>query len=326
MGLSTIYNRLALLSPYMEMSLRRLYWQNADTLKRFSPNKAASAVAIQNAAHVDFERVIDWLKGHGIGKGSLLIVHSGYGELERTGLSPDQIIDELLKLVGPEGTLAMPVIRRFKEIEKGLKSGQKISEIKGKYDVKKTMVTSGMLPYTLMHREGAVISHHPFNPLCAIGPLAKAMMEHNLEGEAPSPHGANSCWKFCYDHNAKVCSIGTDIEHHNTIMHIAEEAFGHWYWPDEVWYDKQVFEIIDESKNSREVVVSNRKEEWGKLHIAEINVCQAEKKAGAMFSDSIEGITVGFVDPHKMMVLLSKKNKKGFPYFLYPWEKAKNVK
>lgn len=326
MGLGSIYNKIALISPYIEIGLRKLYWRNVNTLSKYSPNKPTSSTEKKEAKYVDFEKVIDWLKSQGIGDGSLLVVHSGYGELECTGLSPDQIIDRLLQLVGPNGTLAMPVIRRYKEAEKAIKMGSDYRKVTCRYNVKKTMVMSGMLPYALMHRENAVISHHPFNPLCAVGPLANAMMEHNLDGDSPSPHGPNSSWKFCYDHGGKVCSIGTDIEHHNTMMHILEESFGDWYWPDDIWYDRLNFEIIDESNNSQTVIVKNRKEEWGKMHYAEINVCNAEKKVGAMRSDCVDGITVGYVDPPKMVELLRKKNKKGYPYFVYPWENVNNIK
>ena len=326
MKLSALYNKLALTSPYVEVLLRHLYWTNVKRFEKFNPNKATKAGNKCKAEDADFGKVIEWLQEKGIGKGDLLIVHSGYGELERTGLSPDEIINRLIDLVGCTGTLAMPVIRRFKDLDKAKKEGTDLRTLTFKYNVKKTMVTSGMLPYALMHRENAVISHHPFNPLCALGPLAKEMMVHNLNGEAPSPHGPNSSWKFCLDHNAKVCSIGTDIEHHNTIMHVAEEAFGNWYWPDEVWYDRLKFVIVDEEKNSKEIVVSNRKDEWGKLHIAEINVCNEEKKAGVMISENVDGITVGFVDPQKMLELLRKKNQKGYPYFVYPWENVNKIK
>lgn len=326
MGLSNIYNKIALVSPYLEVMLRRLYWRNVEKLKKYNPNKAKSPVVANNSKQADFEKVIDWLKLHGIGEGDLLIVHSGYDQLECTGLSPDQIIDRLLELVGPAGTLAMPVIRRYKEFKAAKKTGIALKTIVGKYNVKKTMVTSGILPYTLLHRENAVVSHHPFNPLCAIGPLAKEMMEHNLDGTAPAPHGPNSSWKFCLDHNVKVCSIGTDIEHHNTIMHVVEEAFDDWYWSDEIWYDRWKFSVIDENNNSKEIEVRNRKNEWGTLHLAEINVCNLIKKAGVMSSCEIDGITVGFVEPQKMVELLRSKNKKGYPYFVFPWENVKRIK
>lgn len=325
MNISALYNRLASFSPYVEVFLRHIYWRNAKRLGKYNPNKISKPKDENESQSADFEKVIDWLRSKGVKEGDLLIVHSGYGALEKTGLSPDEIINRLLDLLGPTGTLAMPVIRRYKDMEKARKEGEDLNSLVFKYNVKKTMVTSGMLPYTLIQHDGAVISHHPFNPLCAVGPLAKEMMEHNIEGDAPSPHGPNSCWKFAYDNGAKVCSIGTDIEHHNTIMHIVEEAFGMWCWPDDIWYNTFRFEIIDENKQSHFIKVKNRKGEWGSKHIAEINVCNAEKKAGAMFSDCVDGITVGYVNPQKMVELLNRKNKNGYPYFLLPFEKATNV-
>lgn len=326
MNLKSIYSRFALLSPYAEITLRHIYWHNDRLLKRFSPNKPAHSTDLNCVTRVDFEKVVDWLKSKGVGKGSLLLVHSGYAQLERTGLSPDQIVDRLLELVGPTGTLAMPVIRRFKEIEKAKKEGLDSMDVICKYDIQKTVIISGLLPYTLLHKDGAVISHHPFNPLCAIGPLAEEMMSRNLDGDAPTPHGPNSAWMFCLDHGAKVCSIGTDIEHHNTIGHVAEEAFGDWYWPDDVWYNRYRFIIIDEERNSREIVVRNRKNAWGAMHLAEINACREEKRVGAMESGVVDGITVGYVDPQMLIGYLRSRNKKGYPYFVFPWERVEDFK
>lgn len=320
MSLSELYKRIALISPYIEVGLRHLYWSNVGLLKKFNPNRPQRKEENTNFT-IDFDRVIDWLKLRGIGKGDVLIVHSSYGALECTNLSPQQIIQKLLDLIGPAGTLCMPVIRRFKEEENAIKNGISLDDVKIKYNVKKTMVTSGMLPYELMQWEGAQISKFPYNPLCAVGPLAKEMMEHNLEGELPTPHGPNSSWKFCYDHGAKVCSIGTDIEHHNTIGHITEEAFGNWKWSSEEWYDIRNFIIIDENKESREIRVRNRKDKWGQLHLADINANTWLKGTGAMVSDVIENvIPVGFVNPQLMIEEYKKKNIKGYPYYVFPWQ------
>ena len=200
-------------------------------------------------------------------------------------------------------------------MEKAKKEGKDLSSLTFKYNVRKTMVISGMIPYTLMQRDDATVSHYPLNPLCAVGPLSKEMMKHNLDGECPSPHGSNSSWKFCYDHGVKVCSIGTDIEHHCTIGHVAEEAFGNWYWNDDVWYNQFNFVVIDEENNTREIIVKNRKEDWGKLYGAEINATADAKEAGALFSDTIDGITVGCVDPHKLFEMRNAKGN-GYPYFV----------
>ena len=67
MSLSSIYKRIALTSPYMEILLRRIYWSNAGILKKYNPNKAKAKSQSQEKSYVDFENVIDWLRKQGVG-------------------------------------------------------------------------------------------------------------------------------------------------------------------------------------------------------------------------------------------------------------------
>ncbi len=318
MNLGRLYNRVASLSPYLEIALRQIYWSNIDRLKSMNPNKAKHRTGGNSGA--DFNHVLEWLKDCGVKKGDVLIVHSSYEGLEGTGLYPEEIIERLLELIGPTGTLCMPVIRHFKEEKKARKEGIPLKDIVCKYDVKRTLVSSGMLPFTLMRRPDAVVSHFPLNPLCAVGPLAAEMMLHNLDGDNPSPHGPTSSWKFCVDHGAKICAIGTSLEHHNTCIHVAEEAYDDWRWKDTEWYDLRNFEIVDENKNSKAVTVKNRKIKWGTRHIAEINLNNAEKKAGIVKSSIVDGITVGFAESQKVISFLRARNKNGYPYYVFPWQ------
>ena len=313
---STVYNKFALISPYCEIALRHLYWKNVKWLGKFNPNKASKSSHPGPTKHVDFEKVIDWLKEEGVGEGSLLIVHSSYGGLECTGLSPEQIVDRLLELVGPSGTLCMPVIRKFKGEPKAIELlTANTDNLVCEYDVKWTKIISGMLTYCLMRKEEAVVSHFPINPMCAVGPLAKEMMAHNLDGEKPSPHGPNSAWKFCFDHNAAVCWLGTDLEHHNTMTHVAEEAFEGWIWKDS-WYRVRKFHIIDVSGNKIYKEVLERKPEWGMLRYAEINVNNDLKKEGIVKTDIIDdAILVGYENAQTFVNYLRSRNKNGYPYF-----------
>jgi len=315
MGLSSIYNRIALISPRVEVMLRKTYWSNVQRLKKFNPNKTSKSN--ETFKKVDFQKVLSWIKSQGIGTGDLLIVHSSYSTLECTGVQPEAVVEELIKLVGPTGTLCMPVIRKFKGEPKDAEILTKdLSELVCTYDVDNTKITSGLLPYFLMKTPGSEVSLFPFNPMCAVGPLAKEMMAHNMDGELPSPHGKNSSWKFCLDHGAKVLFLGTDLEHHNTMTHVAEEAFGDWYWPEEEWYRVRKFNIIDRDGNKLYKEVYERKPKWGMLHYAEINVNHDLKKDGIVKTDEIDGvIPMGYEDANTFVNYLRSKNQKGYPYF-----------
>jgi aminoglycoside 3-N-acetyltransferase len=310
-----IYKRVALMSPRIEVRLRQLYWSNKKNLGKYNPNVAT--VSQETAPEkVDFSEILSQLREWGIGEGSLLIVHSSYDSLQSTGLTPKAIIDELLKLVGEQGTLAMPVIRHFKEsptFEERLLEGAVPPVCK--YHVMRTPVTTGIIPATMLRYPNAVISRFPLNPICAIGSLAKAMMEHNLEGDCPSPHGENSCWKFCLDHGALVCGLGTDLRHHNTMGHVAEEAFGDWYWSDEEWYDRRRFMIESPKEDPVEIEVKERKPMWGMLHQAELNRYHDLVKNGVLKSRTIGNVLLEFEESQKLIGYLRSRNKKGYPYF-----------
>lgn len=314
MNLSTLYQRVALISPYIEILLRQLYWRNVSIFGRYNPNKPKHDISDKTTESVYFDDILQWLLSQGIQKGSLMVIHSSYDALSCTGLSPEEIIDSLIGFVGENGTIAMPAIRKFK----GAKTDpwEDSDEKEYIYNVHKSAVISGFLPFTLMRREGSVISRHPLNPMVGFGPLAKKMMAHNIEGESPSPHGPNSSWKYCYDHDAWVIGLGVDLGHYNTIAHVAEEAFDDWRWTDEEWYRMRKFKVID-NDFSQDIMVKERKPQWGMLHDAEINAYQDILKNGIVkriiFGDNL---VVCVEKARELIDYLRTKNKKGHPYYV----------
>lgn len=314
MGLSKIYNRIALVSPRIEVMLRQLYWKNAGKLKK-AAKKAQEKPKIEQR-NIDFQGIINWLKANGVGEGTLLIVHSSYEALEATGLEPEAIVEKLLELVGKTGTLAMPAIRKFKgELSYAERTGNEKKEIVCKYNVRKTKVSSGVLPYYMVLREDSEVSRFPLNPMVAIGPLAKDMMEHNIDEEWSKPHGPNSAWKFCYDHNAIVVGLGASLEHYNTITHVAEEAFGDWHWSDDFWYCRRTFEVVDGDFEKR-INILERKPYIGKMHFAEKNLYRDLIKNGIVKEDMIDDSIPVYIETAQGYInYLRSKNKNGYPYF-----------
>lgn len=314
MSLGALYNKLALISPRVEVTLRKLYWKNVKRLKKYSPY--GSGVENGSKSAFCFDSVLEYLKSKGVGNGSLLIVHSSFDNLAGCGLKPQEIIKKLLDLIGETGTLAMPAIRIFKGEPEGtdLLSGS-VDGLICEYDVKRTPLISGMLPFTLLRMKGCEISHFPYNPLVAIGPLAKQMMEHNLDGHYPSAHGKMSSWKYCMDHDAIVVGLGVDLEHHNTMAHVMEEAYDGWRWSNEEWYRERLFDIVDEERNKTRVTVYERKPEWGTMHIAELHLATGLYKAGVIERKYFGDVPVCVERAQQLRDHLQKINKKGFPYF-----------
>lgn len=312
--IGTIYNSIVNLSPTSEVLMRMLYWKNVEKLHHFSINKSNR---IERTEPVKFKEVLDFLKECGIGKGSLIVLHSSFDNLKPIDVGRDELIEQLLGLIGENGTLAAPVIRRYKECDKLSLTdllNDKESEIKCTYDVQRSKITSGVLAFTLMHHEGSVTSRHPLNPLTAVGPLAEDMMEHNLDGEAPSPHGPNSCWKFCADHDAYIVHLGVNFGHHMTMQHVVAECNPDWNMNN--WYHKRQF-TIKEGDFSIEKTVSERRLKWT-MYIPEINNRKDMVKDGVAKVTDIKGFPVSVVKAQDLIDYYKSKRKGNYPY-LFPF-------
>lgn len=314
-----IYDSVVLSSPRIEVMMRKFYWHNVKYLRKLNPFKGTHEADMdkQKKVKVDFEDVVKFLKENGVKKGTLLIIHSSYDVLACTGQKPDEIINRLLDLIGPEGTLAAPILREYKEMpsfEDQLKMDE--VDVVCKFDMRRTPIKSGLIPFSISRRKDAVISPHPLNALGAIGPLAREMMEHNLDGIYPKPSGPNSCWKFCLDHHAIVVGLGVDLEHYNSMLHVAEEAFGNWPWPDEEWFRIRKFDVVKQDKTTERIEVYERKPKWGLLHLAERNLVHDLDKAGIYHRTKIGGvIPVCVEDAQEAIAFLQSHNKNGYPYF-----------
>lgn len=317
MQLNEIYESLTTKSPYVEVIIRNLYWRNVKLLKKFRHDGTRTKEYGENIQPCDFSKIIDYLKEQGVNRHKIAIVHSSYDNLKGTGLSPDAIVNKLLDMEREtNGTLAMPVIRHFKEEPKYEDSlWADLSDLVCTYEVQKTPVITGFIPYFLMRSKESTTSRFPLNPLCANGPLAAEMMEHNLDGELPSPHGPNSSWKYCMDNDSVIVGLGIDISHHLTLSHVFEEN-GEWPVPAEKWFRKRRF-IIKDKGEIIEKEVYEWKPKWGRLYSAEKTRTKDLKQSGIYIEKVIDGVVVSIVDSKRLCEVMKEQRKKHktYPYF-----------
>lgn len=302
--------KIMALSPSVEMMVRRIY-RNSFFNKLLSKPKRKKTV---NSTSISFDKITEYLKQIGVKEGDIVIIHSAYSPLKPTKLSPAEIVDKLLQLVGQTGTLAMPVIRKYPESpseEEALTAN--VSNILFTYDVANSKVWTGIIPKTLMKKEGAVTSRFPLNTMTALGPHAKAMMQDNLKGDLPTPNGINSSWKYCTDQNAWVISIGTDLTHSLTMIHTAEDVLKK-DWPVKNWYREKTFKIID-GVFSCEKTVLERHPRWGMLHFGERTLAKDLEAIKVMKSEQVEGVLIESLRSKDLFEFLNSKNKNGYPYF-----------
>lgn len=314
MNISSLYNKIVLLSPRIEVFIRCFYWNNIKWLQKF--RDASSKKLEVNNNSIDFDKIINVLKENGVKKNDIMVVHSSYDSLKGTSLNPESIIEKLYSLVSEGGTLAMPAIRTFIEEGEGRDFlnnyiNKDFTNITTLYDVNRTPIASGLLPFVLMRYDAAALSEFPLNPMTAIGADADAMMERNTDGELPSAHGPNSSWAYCAQKDAWNIGIGVNIKDYLTIFHITQEVAD---WSIKDWYFKREF-IIKRGKKERKLAINERKHLWTK-YLAETNFYNDILKAGILKSSFIDNVPVYMTKSSDLIHFIEQQKNKSYPYII----------
>ena len=117
----------------------------------------------------------------GIREGMNLLVHSSLRRIGKVEGGADAVIDALLDVLGPEGTLMMSAVSG------NVNPGQPV------FHVRNTPATVGTLVNVFMRRPGVVRSLHPVHSIAAYGPKAEFFTAGHLEARTPwspdSPYG-----------------------------------------------------------------------------------------------------------------------------------------
>lgn len=279
-----LYEFLSSYSPRFEVFVRHVYYL---FLKDIIGNKKKASIKHKNAEKFDKSLLIDYVESLGINTGDILIVHSSMDALSQFGMSPKEIIDWLLELVGPEGTLCMPAFPLYRENDYSLDS--QTGETIITYEVKKTPCWTGLLPNLFLRYPGVIRSEFPYNPLAAIGKEAEAMMKDNLLGD--KPHGKHSSWEYCVNRHAKVLFLGCQMYHSLTLLHTREDLDEP--FPVENWYKRQSY-LVKNGEEERRVIILERNPIWARFFTGQYCQRVLEKEGVAKVS-TIKTIPLGFI-------------------------------
>lgn len=302
--------------PSAEVGIRLLYWRVpaarrvGDWLRRWVKRRRKAVVT--EPISIDFDKVVATLQEAGVRQGDILVVHSSFGALKPTGLSPEQIIQRLIDLVGPDGTVAMPAIPVIAHEPTGsAKLDDAAYDRLFEYKPWSRRVQTGILPATMLSSPGAARSLHPGNSMVAVGARAAPMMAGNIDGEAPSPCGPNSSWAYCWRHNAKVVVLGVDLVHSLTMIHVAEECFED-EWPIAGWFRHRRFRIADKDSTT-EITIRERKHAWSQ-HYAERAFSRDLSAAGVSKSWNVDGLPIHVCESGALISFLRSHPRLGYPY------------
>jgi len=148
------------------------------------------------------------LRALGLVDGDLVLVHSSMKALG-TKKTPQDLINDIITVIGPEGTLLVPAL-----------TYSNVSAEQPRFSVSKTEPCIGLIPGTFFHMDGVIRSVHPTHSICAWGKHAIDITSHHHIDETPV--GPHSPLRKLPDYQGKILFIG-DVLKSCTFMHGIEE-------------------------------------------------------------------------------------------------------
>lgn len=148
------------------------------------------------------------LKEQGIKSGSVVIVHCAMNNFYNYHGTVDELIDGLLDLIGPEGTLCMPAYPADKN------NPDKV------FDVRNDKTAAGLLAETFRKRPGVKRSLNKLHSVCALGPKAMEITsEHHLSETCFDEH--SPFYKIAQLGGVSV-ALGLQKYYIGTVGHVAD--------------------------------------------------------------------------------------------------------
>lgn len=251
--MNTVFSRIKWTEPLFR-SFINSHEKLKSYLMKFQPKANNAVIESLDVSQVEeyrrcFYSAIEKVSKNFKEGGHIYLIHSSMEGLQRLNQTPKEIIANLFSILGDKNTtFVMPTfpIETLKRREP--------SYIR-KYNVKKSLCWTGMMPNVFMKMDGCVRSSYPYNTLAAIGPHANKMF--NLEKESVNPHDKYSAWYYCYENHATILFLGTTSIKSNTMLnHMLPDVMGD-LWPIKQWYRKQQYEVtnLDQSKKLMDIEI-----------------------------------------------------------------------
>lgn len=149
----------------------------------------------------------------GVRPGDALLVHSSLRSLghneSRARHAAEAVVEGLLSVLGPTGTLLMP----------GL-SYETVNPAHPVFDVRSSPVCVGALPEYFRTRPGTLRSLHPTHSVCGVGRRAADLLKDHVRDTTPC--GPNSPFSKLSHVDGHILFLGCGLRP-NTTMHAVEE-------------------------------------------------------------------------------------------------------
>ena len=153
---------------------------------------------------LDHNQLCEALRQLGVRPGGILLVHGSLSSIGHVEGGPDTVIEALLEVLTPEGTLLVPTHHQ--------RDGSP-------FDVENTPSALGLISETFRRRPGVIRSRHPFHPVAACGPKAAEMLRDHHR--SPIPDGLDTPYGRLIAQRGQVLLLGCDLNT-LTLLHAIE--------------------------------------------------------------------------------------------------------
>jgi aminoglycoside 3-N-acetyltransferase len=266
----------------------------------------------------------DYLREIGVGEDALVMAHTSVKNLRILEAGQDSVqgnflstakclVDNLLDLLGPTGTLLMPTNPRYQTDDNYYSKAERASMVIS-YDPQRTPCAVGIANELFWRKKGVLRSLHPYNPLAATGPLAEEMLRDNLNANEPLPHGVDSSYyRFCM-RNGLVISLGVPLWHAITVIHVPEEIRDA-DWPIKNFFEKRRY-LININGINEECIVRQRRPEFGMFFCCNRKVHRDLLREGILHEGKIGGLIVDWSYSRDVYDFFMERNRKSpYPYY-----------
>lgn len=176
--------------------------------------------------------IVSIMKKMGMKEGSIVCIHSSMKEFYNFKGTPNDLINEILSVIGSEGTLVMPAYPKKLCTD-------------SVFNPKTDPTGAGLLAETFRKVPGVLRSNNVQHSVCAIGKYASYLLEEHTSGE--------DCWdttspwyKMCIS-NALVFNLGMPRSYIGTFHHCVESLLKHThpYW-EQFFTKKQKYRYLSD--------------------------------------------------------------------------------
>lgn len=192
---------------------------------------------LANTNHIVTQsQIIEQLKEVGIKNGEVVMLHSSLSKMGYVEGGAQTVIDSILKVIGNEGTIAMPAFPAI-----GFNYDYLITN--PVFDLSNTPSKMGVITEVFRKMKQVKRSLHPTDSVCSLGKQADYLTKDHISQLTPYNHNS-PFYRLC-ELKAKIILIGVDLNS-LTNFHTLEDAVSNFEIPV---YHQTVFDtqLIDES-------------------------------------------------------------------------------